>query len=265
MLHYRRVARPRRCGLFQLQIYLLIACASLAAAASERSSANYSIFPEGLDVGGRDASSGNYQQVGSVGFISGTSNNGPGGLVVSSGYVAQVNLPESPLEVVSAVSRKVHGASGQFDINLPLNVAGIECRAAGAGGTHQILVTFATPITANGVSVMSRDGLAGATLATSNATVTVNLTGVANAQTLGITLVQVSNGSTTADVVIPVSILLGDTTGNGSVGASDIGQTKSQSGQPMSAANFRADVNVSGSINASDIGLVKSASGTSLP
>ncbi|HXA09773.1 MAG TPA: dockerin type I domain-containing protein, partial [Chthoniobacterales bacterium] len=60
-------------------------------------------------------------------------------------------------------------------------------------------------------------------------------------------------------------LLIGDTTGDGTVNAGDIGQTKSQSGQPVTASNFREDVTVDGSINAGDIGLVKSKSGTGLP
>ncbi len=75
-------------------------------------------------------------------------------------------------------------------------------------------------------------------------------------------VVDVSDGTTTGNVGIPMAVLVGDTNGNGSVTASDIGQTKAQSGQPTTAANFRTDVNASGSITASDIGLVKSMSGT---
>ena len=74
-----------------------------------------------------------------------------------------------------------------------------------------------------------------------------------------------SDGTNTSNVATPISVLLGDTNGNGSVSASDIGQTKAQSGQAVTAANFRTDVNISGSISAADIGLVKSKSGTSLP
>ena len=63
-----------------------------------------------------------------------------------------------------------------------------------------------------------------------------------------------------------MAILIGDTNGNGTVNATDIGQTKAQSGQAVTGSNFRLDVTVSGgSINASDIGLVKSRSGTQLP
>jgi len=64
---------------------------------------------------------------------------------------------------------------------------------------------------------------------------------------------------------VPMGVLLGDTTGNGSVNSSDISQAKSNSGQVTSAANFRTDVTVNGVINSSDIGIVKANSGTSLP
>ena len=81
-----------------------------------------------------------------------------------------------------------------------------------------------------------------------------------------ITLTNVNNGISSGDVVIPFRVLIGDSTGNGSVTATDIGQVKAQSGQPVTGANFRADLTANGgSITASDIGLVKSASGTQLP
>jgi len=62
-----------------------------------------------------------------------------------------------------------------------------------------------------------------------------------------------------------MNVLSGDTNGNRQVNASDIGQTKSQSGTPVTASNFRQDVAVSGTITASDVGLVKSRAGNSLP
>ena len=60
-----------------------------------------------------------------------------------------------------------------------------------------------------------------------------------------------------------MGVLIGDAagTGNGSVGAGDVGFVKSKSGQTTDATNFRADVAVNGSIGASDIGLTKSKSG----
>jgi hypothetical protein len=62
-----------------------------------------------------------------------------------------------------------------------------------------------------------------------------------------------------------MSVLIGDTSGNGIVNASDVSQTKAAVGQPVSNANFRRDVTVNGVINASDVSLVKSKSGNGLP
>ncbi|MEP6685351.1 MAG: dockerin type I domain-containing protein, partial [Verrucomicrobiota bacterium] len=67
-----------------------------------------------------------------------------------------------------------------------------------------------------------------------------------------------------ANVVIPMGVLLGDTTNSGIVNASDIGQTKAVSGQTAVSANFRNDVNVNGVVNASDVSLVKAKSGNQL-
>ena len=52
---------------------------------------------------------------------------------------------------------------------------------------------------------------------------------------------------------------------DGSVNATDVSQTKLQSGVAVSAANFRNDVTVNGSINATDVSTVKLKSGTALP
>jgi hypothetical protein len=164
-----------------------------------------------------------------------------------------------------AVSRKTHGATGVFDVALPLGgTAGIECRTGGSNGDHQIAMDFATPMTASSASVTT--GIGTVNTATFNGSqITVNLTGVANGQQIVLTLSGVTDGVNTNNVSIPISMLLGDTNGNGTVNSADISQTKSQSGQAVSIANFREDINVSGSINASDISVVKSRSGTSLP
>jgi hypothetical protein len=61
-----------------------------------------------------------------------------------------------------------------------------------------------------------------------------------------------------------MSLLAGDTTADGFVDSADISQTKSQSGNPVTAANFREDVNGNGLIDSADIALVKSKLGTAL-
>ena len=113
--------------------------------------------------------------------------------------------------------------------------------------------------------VVSLAGSVSGTSGSGTNVVTVNLTGVTNAQGITLTLAGVNSGTSTGDVGVEMGVLIGDTNGNGSVNVSDVGQTKAQSGQAATAANFRTNVNLSGSIDAADIGLVKSKSGTSLP
>ena len=170
--------------------------------------------------------------------------------------------------LASAVSRKTHGLAGTFDVNLPLSgAAGIEDRQ-GQGvnnDTHQVVVTFLSSVAFDSSAVTSGTGSISSAIASGNQ-VTINLAGVANAQTIAITLFGVNDGAGAPhDVVIPMSLLLGDTTANGAVNSSDVSQIKPQSGQTVTGANFRLDVTVSGDINSSDIGLTKTQSGTALP
>ena len=97
------------------------------------------------------------------------------------------------------------------------------------------------------------------------AVLTINLTGVTNAQRLGVTLTNVTVGAQTGNITIPMGVLSGDTTNNGTVTGTDVSLAKSQSGQPVTNANFRSDVVVNGAINGTDVSAVKSSSGTALP
>ena len=163
-----------------------------------------------------------------------------------------------------AVSRKIHTGVGPFDVNLPLTGSpGIECRTGGPSGDFRVVVTFAVPVTVNSASVSGVGSVSSVTV--SGNQVFVNLTGVANAQTIGVNLFGVNDGSSSGNVVIPMSVLLGDTTANKAVNSSDVSQTKAQSGTVASAGNFRTDVTVNGLVNSSDVATVKSKSGTGLP
>jgi uncharacterized protein (TIGR02597 family) len=172
----------------------------------------------------------------------------------------------SPVQPTKAVSRKTHNnGAGTFDIDLPFSGnPGVECRSS--GGNHKVVFTFGSPVTVDGATVTSGTaGSSGPTLSNGGMDVTVDLSGVTNGQRVTVTLLGVSDGTNKNDVAVRMGVLVGDTNGSGGVSTSDIGQTKAQSGQPVSVSNFRQDVNISGSINTSDIGLVKSASGTVLP
>lgn len=166
---------------------------------------------------------------------------------------------------INAVSRKVHGPAGTFDIGLPLSgTPGVECRSGGATNDYQIVVTFGTPVTFSTAQLTQGTGSVSSTT-TNNNQVVINLTGVTNAQTIQVTLVGVNDGVATNDITIPMSILTADTNSDGFVNSADISQTKSQSGQAVTISNFREDVNTDGFINSADISLVKSESGTALP
>lgn len=153
--------------------------------------------------------------------------------------------------------------------DLPLN-PGVECRTGGPLGIHQLVFRFPKNVTLNppngtpAVRVSSGIGTVTQFVASNNEVV-VDITGVANAQTITLTLAGVSDGTNTADVVVPASFLLGDINGNGSVNSTDISQVKSQIGTAFSAANCRSDLNLNGAINSSDVAITKSASGTGLP
>lgn len=188
----------------------------------------------------------------------------------TSGNPAQVIITVEPSipQLVSVVSRKVHGAAGSFDIPVPLGgTPAVECRSGGAGNQHTLVFTFENTLTSVGsVAVTGGGSGTGVIDNTDQHRYIATVTGVANAQTITVTLNDVHDTANNVGAVSAMlGILLGDTSGNGLVNASDISQTKSQSGQAVTTSNFRNDVNVNGAINASDISTVKSASGTALP
>ena len=122
----------------------------------------------------------------------------------------------------------------------------------------------ATVISAGGGSVSGPPSFSGNTM-------TVNLTGVTNAQQLTVKLSGVtdSGAQVLPDKTVDMIALAGDTSGNKTVNASDVLETKIQSGAPVNGgpgtANFRDDVTADGSINSSDILVVKLKSGTAVP
>jgi hypothetical protein len=186
--------------------------------------------------------------------------------------VGNTSCPTATIVPVGAVSRKTHVSAGTYDVDLPLiGAPGVECRTGGPSGNHKVVVTFAHPVTIGGSttpppSAVTLNGTGSVSSITVNSSdVTINLTGVANAQNLGITLNSVSDGTNSGNVSITMGVLEGDTTANGKVNSSDISQTQSQSGQQVSLSNYREDVTVNGFINSSDISVVQSRSGTALP
>ena len=179
----------------------------------------------------------------------------------------------------SAVSRKVHGddASFFFDVPLPLTgPIGVECRrntgsdtsGPNVGHDHQIIVTYPYPVAID--SATSDQGVTIDPIPSGfNQVYTLNLHGTSGLpQRLALTFTNVhdngASGNSFQDI-IALGFLAGDTSGNGTVNASDVSQTKLRSGQTVDNTNCRSDITLNGSINASDVSLVKSKSGTALP
>ncbi len=183
-------------------------------------------------------------------------------------HIGVYNVQPLPLALTSAVSRKAHTGAGTFDISLPLSGSpGVECRSS--SGNHKLVFTFNNPIVSGNAMVTSGTGsVSGPALfsAVSN-TMTVNLSGVADVQMITVTLTNVTDsfGQTLPSAQVSMNMLIGDTSGNKVVNATDVSQTKLQSGVPVTATNFREDVVVSGSINATDLSVVKLRSGSNLP
>ena len=193
------------------------------------------------------------------------------------GFINAEAATAATLPVPGVVSRKTHAAAGTFDLPLPINgTAGLECRSGGASNAYTLVFTFDRPVASNGNATVTQGS---ATIAPAPAggtnpstgpnpnQVTVNLTNVTNAQHLIVTLsnVQDTSGATFPSVAARMDVLVADTNADHFVDSADIAQTKSKSGQAVSASNFREDLNTDGFLDSADIGLVKSKSGTTLP
>jgi hypothetical protein len=185
---------------------------------------------------------------------------------------ATQTLPLLPAVQLNSVgSRKAHGQAGTFDINLPLSGnPGIECRSGGANGDYTLVFTFANTLTSvGGASVTSGTGTVSSKNIDSNDAhnYIVNLTGVTNAQVLkvGLTNLSDSAGDFSTAVSASMGVLVGDVNASRLVDSGDVFLVRQQTGQTVSASNFREDVNASGLIDSGDVFLTRQQTGTSLP
>lgn len=165
------------------------------------------------------------------------------------------------------VSRKSHGNAGAFDLPLPLTgPSAVESRSGGASGSYQIVFTFPAAVTFSGASVAPGAGgsamLAGTPTSSADGTeITIDLTGVTNAQKIAVTLAGV-NGVT--DLIVPLRILVGDTNHDGMVNSGDALLVRTNSGAVLSQGTFASDLNADGSINSGDAFLARKNSGTAV-
>ena len=145
---------------------------------------------------------------------------------------------------------------------------GIEDRSGGANGAYKLVFTFATPLASvTGASVTSGSGsISSRGFGPNPNQYTVNLTGVADAQYIIVTLTNVQDtAGRVGDFSATMGVLGGDVTGDRVVNSKDQNYINSKSGQKASSANFRADVTVDGLINGNDASFVGNRIGHKLP
>ena len=215
--------------------------------------------------GSTSATGGAYSLGGTVGQPDAGASSG-GAYALTGGFwgVANVSAPAA-LQLTTAVSRKMHGGAGSFDINMLTANFGPECRSS--GGAHTLVFTFTNNVVSGNASVTAGTGSVSGSPAFATNTMTVNLTGVADMQKITLMLSNVTDSfaQVLPNTAASINMLIGDTNGSKSVNATDVSQTKLQSGSATTATNFRSDVNVSGSINATDVSQVKLNSGHGVP
>ena len=167
------------------------------------------------------------------------------------------------------VSRKVHGSAGTFDLPLPsTGTTATECRVPGANNSYELVYTLpGTVATPGRVTMTQGTAVASSAVGPQSNQVTVNLTGVANAQRLIVTLTgaQSNAGSTLADISAHMNVLIGDVNGSGRTDSGDVTLVQQHSVQAVSQSNFLFDVNLSGRIDSGDVTVTHSHTVTALP
>ena len=59
-------------------------------------------------------------------------------------------LPSTSLQLNAVASRKTHGAAGMFDLDLPTDGSGVECRSGGRSDSFTLVFTFANSMVSCG-------------------------------------------------------------------------------------------------------------------
>ena len=176
---------------------------------------------------------------------------GDGGSVISNNAALTVAAPPA---IVSAVSRKVHGQAGPFDINVSQPTA-IESRQS---GPTEVIVTFDRLfqlLTGASADVQTSQGTV-TSLAPAGHELAVELenAGGPGAVTLSFPgIADAGNASAVATEILCFRVLQADATNDGQVNIFDLVAIRNTLNQPVDAGNFTRDINVDGVINVFDL------------
>lgn len=164
-----------------------------------------------------------------------------------------------PPIIVAAISSKVHGAAGPFQIDV-LATNAVECRL---NGPTWLEVTFDQAIQGVGGLDNADVSLSSGTVSSlviNDRTLTINMTGATNAAPLVVGFPGIASAAYAGNVVsanLCFRVLAGDSSGDKRVNVLDLLQTKNQVNLSVNAGNFRVDINSDGRINVLDLLAVK--------
>jgi hypothetical protein len=194
---------------------------------------------------------------------------GPPGVVFTLSYTATSVVLNAdvvaPPVLQGAVSRKVHGAAGAF--NLPLSIVPTNPSTEPRQGPAQtIVLSFDKPVT--GATATITEGIATAAAPAFVGTeVVIALSGVIDRQyvTVSLTNVGSADGGTGGSASARIGFLVGDVNGTRVVSVADLGFINAQLAQVVTVANFLKDVNASGSVTVADKGITNANLTMALP
>jgi hypothetical protein len=171
--------------------------------------------------------------------------------------------PALELQLTAAVSRKTHGASGDFDLPLILSPAGNGTVEPRANGPTTIVFTFNSDIVAADGTISSNEfTIANASFSSASISgneLTLNLTGVVDQSVVSIALNGInSTGGTplSGDNDVEIRALLADANQDRAVGRPDLMLLRQHKGQSVNSTNFVLDLDLDGLIGKGDNRLV---------
>lgn len=172
------------------------------------------------------------------------------------GSTGEVITLEGGGPVLSSIaSRKIHGGAGAFDLLLSADSTNptLEPRT---GPASTLVFTFDKPVNGGTATVDLGTATVGSVTYSGNS-VLVNLTGVADAQYVSVSVsgVTTTDGGTGGTGAVTLGYLAGDVTQNHLVSVADMGFIQSMLAQPVTTANYLMDVNASGTISTGDLGI----------
>jgi hypothetical protein len=129
---------------------------------------------------------------------------------------------------------------------------------------------FANPLTSVGGATVSNGtgSVSSSAIGLNKNEYVVNLTGVANAQYITVTLTSVLDSAGNSGTVVgpQMGVLIGDVNATGGVDGNDIAAVQAHTRQPVNSnAQARFDVNATGVIDGNDVALTQAHTRTGLP